>query len=73
MARMLASFESVEDYADVVTFFPTIGRKGTIAFTLRPGVHQNYAVTGAKQESRVANHPAAIVGDAMKQQHPVAA
>jgi len=72
MAHRLGGQNCIVDQARIVSFHPAVSRHRAIALALGARVHHDNAVAACEHESRVARLAAAIVPDAMQDNHPVA-
>jgi hypothetical protein len=71
-ANFFAGVQRIADRHRVVTFFPAIGGHVATAFSVGARIHHHDAVAVAEKEFRVAQIASAIVGYAVKKQHPIA-
>jgi hypothetical protein len=62
--------EVVDDRARVVALEPAVGGDGALAGAVGAGVHHDHTVARAEQEFRLAYDAHAVVGHAVKEQHP---
>ena len=72
MPRMLGGFQRIDDGARVVAFEPAVGGHRAFAGAVSAGVHHHHAVARQQQDAGVFEDSHAIVGDAVKKEHPIA-
>ena len=73
MSWVLGRFQCVDDGARIAAFEPAVSGHRAVARAVRTSIHHYNVVAGGQQHKSVFEHAHAIVGDAVKQQNPVAA
>jgi len=71
-ARMVPRGEPVEPLVNIVAFEEAVGGKGTATPAMSAGVWEENGEAVSEQESSVAGHANAVVGEAMEEEHGVA-
>jgi hypothetical protein len=69
---MLRRFERVNNSLRVVSFQPAVCGHRPVARSMGARVHHHYAIARLKQKLRLSQYAYSIVGDSMKDEHPIA-